>query len=668
MSQVETSVPVVANVDYLHPDKQCDIVMKGGVTSGVVYPPALCVLATQYRFRNIGGTSAGAIAAAGAAAAEYGRESGGFAKLLEVSHWIGRDTNLRDLFQASERTQPLLDVALDTIEEKRKPGFGPRRVLGIIWRRVPVSTDALLTSAAAGAGIGALFGALLTGLVLLAYWLFGDSNWRDVFVPAFTGLVVGLGLIGAVLGWLAGGLVQKLFTLLRIVRHEVPENHLGVCRGRADKPGGPDVLTDWLSATINDLAGRTVDGPPLTFGDLAKKRDEHGKDASITLRMFTTNLSQGQPYILPFDKPQFIFNREEMLQFFPQEVVDHLWCHGEARDYLSQGYRYLPTGDDLPIVVAARMSLSFPVLISAVPFYTVKLDARAEYRRKANQKIAHVFTPEIDFQKQWFSDGGISSNFPIHFFDSWLPSRPTFGVTLVSMPDDAKVKGPAEYVTDPTRIDLDGEVEAEQLKTEEIEKPVFIRDANRPQAPGWRPVDGIGGLLGAMWSSAQNYRDATQAMLPSYRDRIVNIRLTDDEGGLNLAMPKHTIEIMAKKGSEAGVEILKEFDFDHHRWVRFLVLMRELELQLKKLTQVYNDGKYDELIGQKLADAGYPYPRNELWRADAVKRLHAINDLVKEWEAIHQRFQETDPNWQLPDLFNKNAPHPQPVLRVTPNL
>src|SRR6476661_8953459 len=51
----------------------CDLVMKGGITSGIVFPTAVARLSTQYRFRNIGGTSAGAIAAAGAAAAEFRR-------------------------------------------------------------------------------------------------------------------------------------------------------------------------------------------------------------------------------------------------------------------------------------------------------------------------------------------------------------------------------------------------------------------------------------------------------------------------------------------------------------------------------------------------------------------------------------------------------------------
>jgi len=50
--------------------------MKGGITSGVVYPKLVATLARQYQFRNVGGTSAGAIAAAATAAAEYGRQHG----------------------------------------------------------------------------------------------------------------------------------------------------------------------------------------------------------------------------------------------------------------------------------------------------------------------------------------------------------------------------------------------------------------------------------------------------------------------------------------------------------------------------------------------------------------------------------------------------------------
>ena len=55
------------------PEKFCDIVMKGGITSGVVYPRAVTELARSFTLKSVGGTSAGAIAAAAAAAAESAR-------------------------------------------------------------------------------------------------------------------------------------------------------------------------------------------------------------------------------------------------------------------------------------------------------------------------------------------------------------------------------------------------------------------------------------------------------------------------------------------------------------------------------------------------------------------------------------------------------------------
>ena len=80
--------------------------MKGGITSGVVYPGALFELAKEYTFRNIGGTSAGAIAAAATAAAELGRykartensspEMASFEQLAKIPEWLGgRERRLR---------------------------------------------------------------------------------------------------------------------------------------------------------------------------------------------------------------------------------------------------------------------------------------------------------------------------------------------------------------------------------------------------------------------------------------------------------------------------------------------------------------------------------------------------------------------------------------------
>ena len=102
--------------NFQNPSDECDLVMKGGITSGIVYPPAVLKLASKYRFRCIGGTSAGAIAAAVTAAAEYGRESGGFERLKQASDQLGNGTFLRDLFQPSRKTAPLMNTLFALVE------------------------------------------------------------------------------------------------------------------------------------------------------------------------------------------------------------------------------------------------------------------------------------------------------------------------------------------------------------------------------------------------------------------------------------------------------------------------------------------------------------------------------------------------------------------------
>lgn len=77
------------------PRRTCDIVMKGGITSGVVYPKSISTLAKRFTFKNVGGTSAGAIAAAATAAAEYRRvrtrSDDGFSMLETLGDELRRD-------------------------------------------------------------------------------------------------------------------------------------------------------------------------------------------------------------------------------------------------------------------------------------------------------------------------------------------------------------------------------------------------------------------------------------------------------------------------------------------------------------------------------------------------------------------------------------------------
>jgi hypothetical protein len=97
------------------PQADWDFVLKGGITGGIVYPAALARLGWNYRLRSIGGTSAGAIAAAAAAAAEFGRDSGGFEKLAGLPEELARtdesgSTRLFRLFEPQPRTRALFDL------------------------------------------------------------------------------------------------------------------------------------------------------------------------------------------------------------------------------------------------------------------------------------------------------------------------------------------------------------------------------------------------------------------------------------------------------------------------------------------------------------------------------------------------------------------------------
>ena len=57
------SLPPYTEAQMAYLRSSIDVTMKGGVTSGVIYPLALCELAREFRLRNVGGASAGAIAA-----------------------------------------------------------------------------------------------------------------------------------------------------------------------------------------------------------------------------------------------------------------------------------------------------------------------------------------------------------------------------------------------------------------------------------------------------------------------------------------------------------------------------------------------------------------------------------------------------------------------------
>ena len=219
-------------------DRFCDLVMKGGITSGVVYPLAILELAKSYRFKNIGGTSAGAIAAVVTAAAEYRRRRGsmaGFEKLgalpANLGEAVGSQSRLLSLFQPSPSTKRLFIALLYALNRESTM----RRWLGIALGFARAYWLPAIVGLAVALGIA---------------WLFAPQGPLSVAV---------LALIGIATGVLAG-------VYRDVVKGLVP-NGFGLCKcgpGLGLEPA----LVPWLHDLIQATAGRGAVEPPLTKNEV----------------------------------------------------------------------------------------------------------------------------------------------------------------------------------------------------------------------------------------------------------------------------------------------------------------------------------------------------------------------------------------------------------------
>ena len=564
----------------------CDIVLKGGITSGVVYPLALASLAEKYRFSNIGGTSAGAIAAAAAAAAEYGRhtENGGFDRLAKIPDEIG--PNLLSMFQPTPVLKPLFDIFVTALRAKTKLG----RVIAIV------------EAAVGGYWLSALLG-LVPGGVAVAVAL--ASRGGSGFVT--------LGLLLALLGVVAG----VTWWLLKAVNSDLAESDFGLCPGIRQPYSSREGFTDWLARLINEAAGFKEGDRPLTFGDLAAPP---GGRPAIQLAMMTTSLMEERPYTLPLPREdrRFVFEKSEWAQIFPSSVMAFLTSKcdpftppaGETGEYY-----YFPDPDRLPLIVGARMSLSFPFLISGVPLWRRDFTLLDQVEQN---KLRRCF----------FSDGGLSSNFPIHFFDHLLPNSPTFAITL----DEFDAKRNRDNVWLPASA------------------------GSGIQMPIW-PFEGLGGFLMRLVTSAKDWQDNLQSTLPGYRERIAHVVLENEEGGLNLAMSEATIRKLVDYGEQAGETLRDDFDLDGHRWRRFLVAMARMEETLDEVAKAYEGlPGGPEAFGDFLARySGVPdsYEQDPMRLAEMLKRGAELSASGANWRA-------------KPTIREGRIPKPPTNLRVTP--
>lgn len=609
--------------------KECDVIMKGGITSGVVYPSTVVELAKTYRFRSIGGTSAGAIAAAATAAAEYGRRRGtpGFAELESLPKWLGEEapngqSNLFNLFVPDGVTRPLFDVL--TAPMWRKGKGSPR------WAMLLTALERAPLSAVAG---------VLPGVLLMVLALATDTSFFSLL-----SFIAGLTLSGI------GGLAALLYRYYRLANAALPATFMGLTSGlRSSGSNQFPALTYWLAELIDRCAGIESREKPLTFGDLWGDDPE---ERDIDLQMMTTNVTLGRPYRLPIENRRFFFDRVEFGRLFPPKVFNWLVTCGETGLDKDKNKRYLPFPEpkDLPVVVAARMSLSFPILIGAVPLYAV------DYTRV--KKEDRVMT------RCWFTDGGITSNFPVHFFDRPLPRRPTFTINLRPAHPD---HGPGS--------DSFKETQGVWMPTKNQEGILEVWNRFDEQ----KGIRKVGGFLKAVVDTGFSWRDALQLGVPGYRDRVVHISLSPDEGGLNLNMPDKAIDALSERGQRAGALLAERFGdvppvnveltWDNHRWVRYRASMAALEQLLEAFHKGYTSTEaeqrsYEELITRSTEVAPFSYRWKS--RSKNGESVKAQQDYAQEiTRSLIELAGEIE---QGEEDLQKGSPRPRPALRVVPDV
>lgn len=722
------------------PERHCDLVMKGGITSGVVYPLAVLHLAKSHRFHAIGGTSAGAIAAVVTAAAEYGRDSGGFQRLIATVREFQQPGFVANVFQPAPELRPVLGLLFLILKIKRRtklqeeaklagaapaselpPPTMPSRgeIAGDVLKLLLNLTFAGITlPAMLGGALGGILGALIGGGWIAAARTASDAQ------AALRLLIWGVLVIG--LFWWLGHVLGTIGSLLL---RELPHNAFGLCSGRGvhahydhrfveTANREPPALTDWLAKTIDTIAG--VEHGPLTLRDLEYNRAEQvDPKRKITLNTVTTNISQGQPYILPFSGRQYLFSKQEWLTLFPTDVVQHMIDCAYVPDNLDlsrpildehgnehQLY-FLPADPkQLPVVVAARMSLSFPILLSAVPLWTISktMFDTEEYR---NAGARYPLTAR-DVRRNWFSDGGICSNFPIHFYDRLFPVHPTFGINLSdepSIPFPGAVLQPDPQWEVPAELGQtgNGAVQPSSLRRPCATDPSVVLPSSYPEdqpGPLWTQVDhDLPSFIGAIINSGVFYRDILQSRLPSYYDRTITVRLKDSEGGLNLDMPAATVGKIAIKGLHAGEALTSCFDFDHHRWVRLRLLLSQLEQQMIELRgpmMLDQPLLKPELLRQELdrirdflqrnnsttnnvqqlmiaqqnsfgnEQQRFPFPGDAVWTEASLPRLYALLMLIEVWGGNKTALFQLDGPSIPSDAVNDDVDRVR--LRVTPEL
>lgn len=615
---------------------ECDIVMEGGVTSGVVYPSFVARLATRFTLRSIGGTSVGAVAAVAAAAAQYRRNASrasggavaddGFGELEKLPDWLqatddSGKSRLFTLFQPCRDLRRHFAVIEIALNRKGMWGRVGAVLLGVVLNFPLAALAGVATVFALHVGVQHLAGAVdaVRALFDEPFSLLSMLLWMPLGAFAFAA------------GWFVLSAISGLSS-----------NYGGICPGTSAPDAAQPALTEWLHGLVQRIAGLPPE-QPLTFGHL------QASQPPIELAFMSTGISEFRAHRLPHDGEDLLFRVSDMQRLFPPAIVQAMCAASRPIAESSKAtievlreadpgidndadrdLYFLPAADTLPVVFCARMSLSFPVLLQAVPLYRLRY-VESDGLSKGVYTVRRV----------WFSDGGLTSNFPIHFFDSLLPTRPTFGIALDSSlaagaPPEARIRLPKNNMQGRTTSYVNIEREDGSLSP--------------------------GAFLGALLRTIRISREEALKHTPGFRDRIVQIMHTKDEGGLNLNMPPESITAMSESGRVAADQVIERFlnadpsenGWLNHRWVRMRSAAALMQQKSASISYAWN--------------AASLQPDYEaLWRGP--EDLNAAYRLSKEQCAAGERLWQSlvaAGQFAPGEDLSQGAPKPQPTLEIAP--
>ena len=526
-------------------------------------------------------------------------------------------------------------------------------------------------------------GFLLPVLGLTVVWQQPAPYWAGWLV----GLAGTLTLIAVLLGSalrMVGRFRDVSYGLLAGDTPHRSRDLLDVLAGAPRATVGPSVVP-WLAASLNQLAGLSPQ-VVMRFGHLWSGLDYAAPGAGgdgatlaglratsedpdrrlVNLELMTTDITRQRPYRFPL--PEVGVDDPERLWLCLDELRDASGSGPFGEDVLAvlgegksrrvadvtgtvRTLHPLPDPWDLPVVFAVRISMALPGLFQAIRMYRIlpATPVHDDFGRQLRGKGLPTAGegPEVGgepatevAEELWFSDGGITSNFPVHFFDASLPRWPTVSLNLGKHPDTS----PHQDVSLPQDWDADAAV------SKSLTRSGFS-------------------LVAGMFFTAMSWRDTMQSAMPGYRNRIAQVRTRPNEGGANLFMARELISSMALRGALAGARLRSRFadesQWNRFRWLRLRVAVGNLE-RLRALTGERRGFYADAfsgpawLVDQEQRFTEHPAGGSVPWHEPAEGFWPKAPRMLNTFVDGHR------PTGAEPNVMTTCVPGPEPVLRQVP--